>query len=996
MRERRNYLLLIGVIAAAVVGAVLLAVPGSPVQKKPTLGLDLRGGLEVVLRAIPPKGQQITAAQMQTAQSIMESRVNKIGVASPNVAVQGGNEIVIQLAGVHDPAKAAAIIGRTGQLQFFDFEKDLAPPSVGTNGQPAPSSSLYSLLTAVKSEAKKGSPEFYYLFGPKTVTKKVTTTVKGKTVTKKQTTTTKHAVLQGPDPNLHQLLLPYGGQKPANSQILAVPAHRLVAHSPGGKQWYLFKYYTDSAHPNGPPELTGKDLKESQISADINQNTGQPEVVLGFSSHGSHEFQDITRAEYKRGQLAAGLAGQAGNHDPTVIQQYAQHNAIVLDGVLESTPYIDYTDNSLADGIAGGATIQMGSGGISSAKSLALILQSGSLPYTFQQIERTDVSATLGKSSLHQAILAAAAGLIIVAIFLLVLYRFLGLVAVAGLAIYGLLYYAAILLFNVTLTLPGFAGLILTIGVAADANVVVFERIKEEVRAGRSVRAAISAGYGKGFRTILDANVVTAITAMVLFLIAVADVKGFALMLLIGTGISLLTAVAATRAMLGLLSGFRWFDNPRFMGAEGQQTAKWLQIDFMRRRNWWFAISGAIILAGVISLATQGLNLGIDFKGGTQVSFKTHQAYSQGDITTFMASQGQRDAVVQGAGPSVNGDFKRWEVRTRALKSTSQSNLTQNLKNKFGAYSTGVKNVSGTFGHQIAKDAIYGIIVSLLLITIYIGVRFDLKFAIPVILAMLHDIAITVGVYSLVGKEVSVATVAAVLTVLGYSIYDTIIIFDRIRENIPLMRRSPFATIANVSLWETIRRSLATTFITLLPIICLEILGGAILKDFAFALIVGVISGAYSSIFIAAPLLTIWKEREPEYARRKRLSGDEGPEPDGGTPARRRPLRPKGGPALDPGTVALQESEAALANEATPHLIDAVVPEPADRAGTAREAAAAAPLEAAWPRAVAACCSSIRSRSCWPSCRAASAAAANGCRRVPSRHSVRSRTSSTS
>src|SRR5207249_9339726 len=187
-------------------------------------------------------------------------------------------------------------------------------------------------------------------------------------------------------------------------------------------------------------------------------------------------------------------------------------------------------------------------------------------------------------------------------------YRFLGLVAVVGLAIYALLYYAAILLFNVTLTLPGFAGLILTIGVAADANVVVFERIKEEVRSGKSVRAAISAGYGKGFHTILDANVVTAITALVLFLIAVASVKGFALMLLIGTVISLITAVAATRAMLGLLAGFRWFDNPRFMGAHGQQTAKWLQIDFMKRRYTWFAISGAIVVLGICALAVRGLN----------------------------------------------------------------------------------------------------------------------------------------------------------------------------------------------------------------------------------------------------------------------------------------------------------------------------------------------------------------------------------------------------
>ena len=295
-----------------------------------------------------------------------------------------------------------------------------------------------------------------------------------------------------------------------------------------------------------------------------------------------------------------------------------------------------------------------------------------------------------------------------------------------------------------------------------------------------------------------------------------------------------------------------------------------------------------------------------------------------------MAKQHQPDAVVQGQGRSVNGDYKSWQVRTKSLTKQQQLNLSQTLHSDLGAYGGGVKSVSGTFGHQIAVDAIYAIIVSLLLITIYIALRFDLKFAIPVILAMLHDILITIGVYSLVGKEVTVDTVAAVLTVLGYSIYDTIIIFDRIRENVPLMRRSPFATIANVSLWETIRRSLATTFITLLPIICLLILGGSTLKDFAFALIVGVISGAYSSIFIAAPLLTMWKEREPEYARRKHLAEQEGEGPDGGTPARRRPWSPKGGPALDPGTLALEESEAALAAEPTPGLIPpAASPEPA-------------------------------------------------------------------
>jgi SecD/SecF fusion protein len=935
VRERRNYLLLMGAIAAALVGAVLLAVPGSPVYKKPTLGLDLQGGLEVILRATPERGQTINAAQMQVAQTIMENRVNKIGVASPNVAIQGGNEIVIQLAGVHDPAKAAKIVGTTGQLYMFDFEPNLMPPTVTGNQQPAPLSSLYGLLTAVKKEASKGTPESYYLF--KTVTKKIPAKGGSKKSAKPKTKTF-HSVLQGPAKNEKQLLLPYkDGKQPPDTQILKVPANRLPVWcvgalncpgargpSPNNKYWYLFKFFADrTAHPNGPPELTGNDLVESGITADVDPNTGQPIVTLQFTHHGTQQFQRITKLEYDRGRQAAGVAGVLGTSDQNVINQYAGHNAIVLDGQLNSTPYIDWTLGNLKYGIVGNAQITEPNS--KSARQTALVLQSGSLPYQFNQIARTEVTATLGKSSLHQAILAAAIGLLVVAAFLLVLYRFLGLVAVFGLAIYAGLYYAAILLFNVTLTLPGFAGLILTIGVAADANVVVFERIKEEVRAGRSVRAAIAAGYGKGFHTILDANVVTVITAMVIFLIAVADVKGFALMLLVGTVISLITAVAATRAMLGLLSGFRWFDNPRFMGAHGQQTAKWLQIDFMRRRYLWFGLSGVVILAGAIALGTRGLNLGIDFKGGTQITFKTHKAYSTGDVQSFMAQHGQRDAIVQAQGSAVNDKFTQWQVRTKSLSSKEQNALNQTLKSNLGTYGGGANNVSGTFGHQIAIDAIYGIIVSLLLITIYIAIRFDFKFAMPVILAMLHDIAVTVGVYALVGKEVSVATVAAVLTVLGYSIYDTIIIFDRIRENIPLMRRSPFATIANVSLWETIRRSLATTFITLLPIICLEILGGATLKDFAFALIVGVTSGAYSSIFFAAPLLTIWKEREPDYARRKvQAAAAEVPAGDG-----------RGG-VFDAGTTALVASEKALAAEPTPELVDVVTATPSEPAAQDR------------------------------------------------------------
>jgi len=930
-----------GAIAIALIGTVLLAVPGSPIHKKPTLGLDLQGGLEVVLVAVPPKGHTLTADDMNRSISIMQNRINKLGVSEPEIRKQGSNQIVIQIAGIHDPAAAAKLIGKTAQLMLFDFENDLTGPSKDINGNPIATPSLYELLTQVQKQAAKGTPQSYYLFHTKTVKVKSTkkTTVKGKngkstTVTKPVTkSVVKHSLVASGD-TLKGLLKPYGGKLRPNDQILKVPANEIViscqtatgclgarALSPSGSYYYLAQFFPNRK-ANPIPEMTGADLVLSGTRADFGP-TGGPIVTLQFTNHGSNQFQKITRQEAQRGQTKFDLAGKQG--DPTT---YAQHFAIVLDGQLESTPYIDFQKNP--DGIPGpNAEIDLGNGGsIGQAKDLALILQTGALPVTFKQIERTDVSATLGKDSLTQAWHAALIGLILVALFLLLLYRFLGLIAVMGLAIYGLFYYAAILLFNVTLTLPGFAGIILTIGVAADANVVVFERIKEEVRAGKSVRAAIAAGYGKGFHTILDANVVTAITALVLFLIAVASVKGFALMLLIGTVISLVTAVAATRGLLGLLAGFKWFDNPRFMGAQGQQTAKWLQIDFMRRRRLWFAISGVIIIAGATSLGVRGLNLGIDFKGGTQVTFNTHKAFAQADVAKVTAQSGERDAVVQGRGAATAGTYKQWQIRTRSLSGAKQSALSDDLRTKLGAYASGVKNVSSSFGHQIALDAIWGIFVSLALIVIYITLRFGWKYSLPVILAMLHDIVITVGVYSIAFKEVSVATVAAVLTVLGYSIYDTIIIFDRVRENVPLMRRQPFATIVNVSLWETIRRSLATTFITLLPIGALEFFGGATLKDFAFALMVGVASGAYSSIFIAAPLLTIWKEREPEFAKRKQFAPGEEIAPTVGGGRRRG--------KVDAGTAALAASEQSLASEPTPELVDVVTSAPSEPDAQAR------------------------------------------------------------
>jgi SecD/SecF fusion protein len=889
--NRRSQLILVGLIALTLVGVAALAIPGSPVHKKVTLGLDLQGGLEVVLKAVPPKGKTCDSACMERSISIMRSRIDKLGVAEPEIRKQGKDQIVIQLAGVHDAGKAAQIIGKTAQLQFYDLETDVTGPSNNGAGGVVAYPSLYNLLNQVQADAKKGTPTAFYIFNSKT-----------------------KKLVAGPEDTRAKLLdTPrFKGKVPKGYTVLAVPPKMTVVSCqtatgcPGvpataataATVYYLFKFDPEGNPP--VPEATGGDLKLSAISADIS-TSGQGNVVrLGFTGEGAKKFHDITRNEAIRGSAAASAAGQGGSNDLNTITQYAQHFAIVLDGELKSTPYIDYKQNP--DGIdptgTGAEISNINSFG--EAKDLALVLQTGALPVKFEQIERTDVSATLGKDSLKEAKTAALIGLLLVAVFLLVLYRFLGVVAVIGLGIYAAFLYAAILIFNVTLTLPGFAGLILTIGVAADANVVVFERIKEEVRAGKSVRAAISTGYAKGFHTIIDANVVTVITALVLFAVATAGVKGFALMLMIGTVISLVTAVAATRAMLGLLAGFRWFENPRFMGAAGQQSAKWLQIDFMKRRYLWFAISGAVVVISIGALAVKGLNLGIDFKGGTQVTFVTDKPVSLSEVRT-QASKFGKEPVVQGRGSAVGGDqYKSFQLRLRSLSQGQTTALSNDIKERFGQnISFQIQTVSASFGRQIARSAIIAVLFSLLLIILYIAIRFDFKFAAPVIIALLHDIIITVGVYALIGREVSNSTVAAVLTVLGYSIYDTIIIFDRIRENIPLMRRAPFATIANVSLWETIRRSLATSFITLLPIGALLLFGGATLQDFAFALMVGIVSGAYSSIFIAAPLLTIWKEREPEYARRI------GQEPE---------------PSVDGRAKLVEDAEKAAAAEPAPDL----------------------------------------------------------------------------
>ena len=356
------------------------------------------------------------------------------------------------------------------------------------------------------------------------------------------------------------------------------------------------------------PVLRGTDIKNPEQNFD---EAGAPNVTFDFTGSGRKTWQKVTREIAQRGD-AQHIPGQ----DPTAAYQ---HFAIRLDQDLISVPYIDYQRNPDGIDASNGSEI---SGGftIGSAQRLANLLKTGALPLKLELISQSQVSATLGKQALHQGLIAGIVGFLVVALFLLVFYRVLGMIAVAALVVYGIYFFALIKLIPITLTLPGIAGLILTIGVAADANIVIFERVKEEIRHGRSVAAGIAQGYKRGIAAIIDANVVTFMTAFILFILATAGVKGFAFVLGIGTLVSLFTAVLATQAALGLMGRSSLISHPAALGADPNAKNRWERFDFMGASKWFFSFSGVILVIGALALGGKGLNFGIDFESGTRIT----------------------------------------------------------------------------------------------------------------------------------------------------------------------------------------------------------------------------------------------------------------------------------------------------------------------------------------------------------------------------------------
>ncbi len=928
--RRRNLFVLLfiaGLLAASVF--VILSMPTK-------LGLDLRGGVSLVYQAKPTKQSQVTGEAVDRTIEIMRQRIDAFGVAEPEIQRTGEDQIDVSLPDVTNADQAASQVGKTAQLYFYDWEANVLGPDCKPDPQNAEvtggqaSGSGAGALTryeAVKRAARCPADK------------------SGKATTNGQYFLVNNAdktVLAGPqesEADLNQEIEDKKIKTGADTEVVKTSSGALVVRAEEGKNGKpsaLYYVLRDE------PALGGTDIKDpKQNFSGGPGGTGAPSVTFDFTDKGRGTWEKTTREIAQRGQ--ENFFG--GNP-----QENFQHFAIVLDDELISAPYIDFQQNP--DGISGATGSEI-SGGftIQTAQELANLLKTGALPIKLELISSSSVSATLGRQALNQGVVAGLAGLALVSLFLLLFYRVLGLIAIGALGVYAIFMFALVKLIPITLTLPGIAGLILTIGVAADANIVIFERVKEEIRHGRAVPAAIKQGYRKGLTAIIDANVVTFMVAFILFMLATAGVKGFAFTLGVGTIVSFLTAVLLTQAILGTLSQSRLVNSTSALGAQStRQRFRW---NFMGHSKFFFAFSGLILVVGALAMGAKGLNLGIDFTSGTRVVAELQKPATESELRQTIAPLGLGAAKIQKlSGTGVPAD-RAYQISGETLKPAERVRVEDALDRKYGG-TFSFETIGPTFGNTVATSAIIAIIASLIVISSYIALRFEWRYAVPVLIALMHDILITAGVYALVGFEVNTATVAALLTILGYSLYDTIIVFDRVRENVPRMPRATFSQILNRSMSEVLMRSLATSLCTLLPIVALLLFGGDTLQSFAFALTIGVLSGTYSSIFIATPVLMYWKEGEPVWrARRARVAEANGGvvpayataaggaatevEPEPAKRSRRRLTEPEDPERSvskeefdemvrevesDPAAVAVEESEDPPADEATNEAAD--------------------------------------------------------------------------
>lgn len=603
-------------------------------------------------------------------------------------------------------------------------------------------------------------------------------------------------------------------------------------------------------------ELSGIYLKPN-AQVVLTPQTNLPEVSFEWNSEGALLFEQITQRNLQK---------------PL---------GIFLDNQLISAPTVQSVikDKGVITGLV-----------LADANNLAIQLNSGSLDVPLTVIQQMDVDSTLGADSLKKSLLAGEIGLAAVILFMLIYYRMPGLVASVALCIYGALILAIFKLIPVTLTLPGIAGFIISIGMAVDANVLIFERTKEELRAGRTLGAAVEEGFKRAWPSIRDSNISTFITCIVLYwfgnTFGAFMVKGFALTLFIGVAVSMFSAIMVTRVFLRALVGSRLVTSlsaygvslttatsgPVSTASKGANSqaipAKNLAApDFVKRRMWYFLLSTVIIVPGIIFLAVFGLKPGVDFQSGTSMTLHFSGTVEQGQLRQALTEQGYSEVIIQHSG---EGDYL---LRTEPISPDQRQKLVSGLETSLG-YQVTVRDyysVSPIVAGDTARNAIIAVIVASIGILLYISWAFrkmpmPLRWGTCAVVALIHDVLLLVGVFAFLGwvagVEVDALFITGMLTVVGYSVHDTIVVFDRIRENVRKGMSRDFSVTVNSSILETLTRSINTAMTVLFVAVALFLFGGTTIHYFILVLLIGVVTGTYSSIFNASQLLVVWETRK--------------------------------------------------------------------------------------------------------------------------------------
>ena len=820
------------------------------------LGLDLAGGMHLALEL--DQSSKISAnpkADIERAVQVLRKRTDEFGVTEPLVQKSGDDRIVVELAGINDPARAKTVVQKSAFLEFRITDKtgafDRALPSMdralrtlglGSAAAAPKPSAVQQLLGGDSAKAEADSTE---LTGGL-----LASLIQPANAAGIQATPGEFVVAETTYPRVDSLL-----NLPQVKALWPRSVEFLWAGQPTnvGVNGYRLLYVLDNK-----PIITGENLIDA--TAAIDPLTNGPIVRFELDRAGARKF-----------------SAETGRH-------IGDFMAIVLDRRVQGRPPV------IQGQIGKSGQITLGNQTLQEAQDLALTLRAGALPVPLKIVEERQIGASLGQDSIDSGILAGIVGTALVILIMVGYYGFSGVLAVLALAFYVLFTLGGLAMLEATLTLPGLAGLILSIGIAVDANVLIFERIREELDHGKTVRLSIDEGFKHAMPAIIDSSLATILTALFLFQFGTGPVKGFAITLIMGIGASLITAIFVTRTFYML-----WFKrrpDATTLSVGKLRFFKGAKYDFIGLRKMAYGLTAVILSVGLAFLLFRGVNYSVEFTGGTLLHIKTTQQIDAAHLRAALETQGLIGSEVQPFGAP-----NEWVVRARVAGATDLNDtqataavVRQALDNAVG---TGqytlvrTEAVGPKVGGELRQRALLAILLSFVAVLAYLAYRFEWRFGLAAIVATAHDILATIGFIAVVNLEVSLVVVAGVLTMVGYSLNDTIIIFDRARENLKKHPKESFLDILNRSINETLPRSILTHGTTLSTLLALAIFGGEVIRPFALVMFFGVFTGTFSSIYIASPVLLYIEKRWPgahargvrEAAQPRPVTGGRKPQP---------------------------------------------------------------------------------------------------------------------